>query len=150
MNNGLICLSSIEACLEYKGKGYIFFIPKFGDSMLSTGQRIMYERIVENLAKAGKCAVAAIVRHNIPQGTPIILKDCMVSSAKLGFNSWSEPNGPTTALGLLRWFTWMIDNNLPEALEKMQKGKNQSHTEAGQFQYEQEESYDDTSEEALY
>ena len=97
LNQGLLCFSSIKACQEYKGKAYLFLIPKYGNTLLSTGQDIMYRRLVEDLSLAGKFVIAAIVSHETSQDQPIMLKDCLVSNLKIGFNPWRKPTKPITA-----------------------------------------------------
>ena len=116
MNIGLQCLSSIEACQEYKGKAYFFFLPKYKTSAVTIGQRIMYERMVEDLAKAGKVGIVAVVRHETPHDEPILLKDCIVSSLKIGYSKWRKTNWPMTALELRDYCVRTIDNNPAKAM----------------------------------
>ena len=56
--------SDIDGVVEYKDKCWIFFEVKQGDKELSLGQKIMYERMVNDLSKV-KPAILLVCSHNV-------------------------------------------------------------------------------------
>ena len=104
--------TDVDALIEWKGKGWLLFEVKHGGKSVPRGQELSLERFVEDVEKAGKYAVAAIVEHHIPNPfESIILADCDVRRIYKGWTGkWSPPKHPMTAKELMDEFVgWVND-----------------------------------------
>ena len=59
---GNITPTDIDACIEYRNKGFVFIESKYGNAILPFGQRLALERLIDALAKP---AILLIGRHEI-------------------------------------------------------------------------------------
>lgn len=57
--------TDVDGLIEWRDKAFIFFELKYRDAKLPTGQRKALERLVDDLAKAGKQAVLFVASHNV-------------------------------------------------------------------------------------
>ena len=65
----LLCEVRRKFCVEYKNKAWIFAEIKFRDKTFPYGQRLMHERLVDDLAKAGKPAISILAEHDVSDPT---------------------------------------------------------------------------------
>ena len=78
MEYGVVHPTDIDAILDLKGKGWIFFEVKTGQKDVPLGQRICLERLVDNMNKSGKYAVSVVCEHYTPPGKDIDLSQCVI------------------------------------------------------------------------
>ena len=65
MQRGGIYPSDIDGCLEYKNRAYIFLEYKYNESPLPGGQKIMYQRLCDDLTASGKPACVLLCSHDV-------------------------------------------------------------------------------------
>lgn len=63
MRLGSITPTDIDGLIEKDNRIFIFFEFKYNDAVMSMGQRIALERLVDDTARAGKEAVLFLCRH---------------------------------------------------------------------------------------
>lgn len=79
---GNITPTDIDGVIEYKDKAYIFIEIKYMDKELPYGQRLFLERIVDDIAKTGKQAVAIVIEHDVHDVTQSVsVASCRVREA---------------------------------------------------------------------
>ena len=71
-------VSDIDGMIDCQGKGWILYEAKHGDSMPPLGQKILIERLINVISKAGVPAVAMICSHGDEE--LVYLKDCIVTA----------------------------------------------------------------------
>lgn len=62
---GSITPTDIDGFIEYHDKAYIFIELKYKDAPLPFGQRLAYERLIDDLSKTGKPALCIIAVHKV-------------------------------------------------------------------------------------
>jgi len=78
--------TDIDACIDFKNKVFIFIEVKYGNIDLNVGQKILIERLVNNIAKP---SYGIVCRHM--QKNDIFLKSCIVSDVYNG--KWHSYKG---------------------------------------------------------
>ncbi len=86
----LVPLSDIDGILDAAGKGYIIYETKFGGASVPKGQRIMLERLVNDLAASEKPAVLFVVYHREADDDGIMLKDGIVTEVYSNKKGWQR------------------------------------------------------------
>ena len=61
----LLCEVRRKFCTEYRNKAWIFAEIKFREKIFPNGQRLMHERLVDDLSKTGKPAISILAEHDI-------------------------------------------------------------------------------------
>lgn len=79
-------VSDIDAVIDACGKGWILFEAKHGDAMPPLGQKILIERLINDISKAGVPAIAMICSHGDEE--TVYLKDCIVTAYYMAGNKW--------------------------------------------------------------
>lgn len=77
--------TDIDGMIEYHNDAFVFYEFKYGDAEVPAGQRLALERLVKDIRKGGKMAIAMICRHN--QGDTckdVIARDAIVSQYYCG------------------------------------------------------------------
>lgn len=75
----LLCELRRKFCTEYKNKAWIFAEIKLRETPFKTGQRLMHERLVDDLAKTGKPAISLIAEHDVDDPLQEVdAAECMV------------------------------------------------------------------------
>ena len=69
--------TDIDGFLDFDNKIFIFFELKYGNSQLSYGQNLAYERLCDSLQNAGKETYVIIAKHKI-EGNAINVANCEV------------------------------------------------------------------------
>lgn len=91
---GNITPTDIDGIIEYKDKGYVVFEIKYRDTELPRGQRLAIQRLVTDVGKANKKALAIIAEHNVDNAEQQV--DVSVCDVREVFLStereWREPN----------------------------------------------------------
>jgi len=62
---GNITPTDIDGLIEYHGKAYVFIELKLCSAQVPYGQKLAFERLVDDLRKAGKPALCIIAEHDI-------------------------------------------------------------------------------------
>lgn len=76
----VVPLSDIDGLIDAEGKGWILYELKYNDADLPTGQRILFEHMINDLSIA-RPAVCFVCSHGIKDANRnIILKDAFVTS----------------------------------------------------------------------
>lgn len=65
----LLCELRRKFCIEYRNKAWIFAEFKLHDKNFPTGQKLMHERLVDDLSKTGKPAVSILAEHYVDDPT---------------------------------------------------------------------------------
>lgn len=74
---GTITPTDIDGCIEYRDRAFIFFESKYKGAELETGQRLAFERLIDNLSKM-KPAILIFVWHENEPNTDIKIASCQV------------------------------------------------------------------------
>jgi len=81
LEHGKMHPTDIDAMVELKGKAYYFVELKREGNDIRTGQKILFERLCDDLYKAGKEAYAILAHHDWlceDYNGDIRLKDCVI------------------------------------------------------------------------
>ena len=65
----LLCEVRRKFCIEYHNKAWIFAEIKFRDKNFPFGQKLMHERLVDDLTKTGKPAISILAEHDVEDPT---------------------------------------------------------------------------------
>ena len=108
---GSITPTDLDGVIEYRDKAYIFFELKYLDADLPDGQRLCLERLVKDVIKSGKKAIALVLGHEIHDTSQSIpVAECKVrelySNPKEG---WVKPNLDCDAQYLIKAFIEYVD-----------------------------------------
>jgi len=92
--------TDIDGVIEWKGLGCIFLECKQKGKGMDAGQKLMYERLVQNNNRAKQFAVAVLFEHEeYDSSKPIIAWKCKVKEIygldDLGTYSWFKPEKDT-------------------------------------------------------
>lgn len=60
----LLCEVRKKFTIEYRNKAWIFIEFKYRDTPFPFGQRLMYERLVDDFTKLGKPSISILAEHN--------------------------------------------------------------------------------------
>ena len=106
---GKITPTDIDGLIEYQNKAYIFFEVKHGETELPLGQRIALERLVGDMVRAKKKAIALIAQHDVcdPE-VSIDVAGCAVRSY-FWYGEWLQPKQEITVKEAVTRF---IDNHV--------------------------------------
>ena len=81
LNVGSILPTDLDGLIEYHDEAYILYEFKYKGTDMPTGQRIAIERMVNDLCKSGKQAVAFLCRHEVKNpDEDVLAKDAIVTS----------------------------------------------------------------------
>ena len=61
----LLCEVRRKFCTEYKNKAWVFAEIKFRGKDFPQGQKLMHERLVDDLAKTNKPAISILAEHDV-------------------------------------------------------------------------------------
>lgn len=120
---GNITPSDIDACVEYRGRAWVFIEMKLRPGLPATGQRRMLQELARDMWKAGKPVLIILVAHGVDDcHEDIVGGDCIVghwlvirSDAEArqaeyghadGWTSpgWCEPPEEMTVADAVAWF----------------------------------------------
>jgi len=62
---GNITPTDIDGVIEYNDIAYAFYEIKYANAEMKYGQKLCLERLVNDMMKAGKKAIAMLIRHDI-------------------------------------------------------------------------------------
>ena len=82
---GNICFTDIDAVQEIDNHTFIIVESKVKDNSLTTGQRLLMERLCD---KEWKNSIAIVVEHNVPIDKDVMLKDIIVRKYRLRKDAW--------------------------------------------------------------
>jgi len=96
--------TDVDGLIEYHGRGYILIEVKFGDAPMDRGQRLAFERLTDDLNRAGRPTIFLIVGHDqrdpekdIDVGTSIV--------TEYRYNrQWRIPKSQCTTREITEWF----------------------------------------------
>lgn len=87
----LLCEVRRKFCTEYKNKAWIFTEIKYRDTPFPFGQRLMHERLVDDLAKTNKPAISILAEHDVDNPSQNIdAAQCIVRQYYNG-GIWKSP-----------------------------------------------------------
>lgn len=91
--------TDIDALIEYKDRGYIYFEIKHGSAAVPTGQRLALQRMVDDAGKIQKEAIAFICEHDVHDTSQnVIAAQCRVRELYYsGEQEWRSPEKELTA-----------------------------------------------------
>lgn len=89
--------TDIDGLVDVKGMGYIIIEIKRGHTQMPFGQQLAIERMVQDFHKAGKHAVAVLIRHEEYDHTDVIFPAILPISAIYDGKRWRKPNRPCLA-----------------------------------------------------
>ena len=79
IKKGKVHPTDIDAVLEFDNKFLILIEVKTKGNNITTGQRILMERLVDSWSGEGKKAISLLVTHNVKNhNEPVMLSDCDV------------------------------------------------------------------------
>jgi len=108
---GNITATDVDGLIEYHGKGYIFIEVKLNDALLPYGQKLAFERLVDDLKKPAICIIAS---HDVDNpNKDINVAHALVSEYRFKGN-WLVPKSEYTVRALIDLF---IDKVLGGNLE---------------------------------
>lgn len=81
---GAITPTDIDGFIEYQDKAHIFIELKYKDAPFPFGQRLAYERLVDDIAKTGKPVLCIIALHQVSDPS----MDVDVAKAMVGEYRW--------------------------------------------------------------
>ena len=112
MNLGKLCFTDFDAVMEYKNRAWLVFEVKYGRASVPFGQRLALERFVNDVAKNGKHAVAAVVEHHVGDAMQdIYLRDCDVRDLYVSHEyKWRPPTYQMSARMLMENYIRWISN----------------------------------------
>ena len=108
---GNITPTDIDGMIEYKNKALIYYEFKLKGNKMPDGQRLAFEREVQDHAKVGKRAIAILLEHEVfDYSIDIPAAYCTVSKYYLNPNrGWIKPKSRETALSLTEKFIRWVD-----------------------------------------
>jgi hypothetical protein len=69
----------MDGAIEYKNKAYVFFEVKYLNKEIPLGQRLFLERLVKDVCRNGKRAIAIILEHSIrDENESVPVSQCIV------------------------------------------------------------------------
>ena len=105
----LLCEVRRKFCTEYKNKAWIFTEIKYRDTPFPFGQRLMHERLVDDLAKVGKPAISILAEHDVDNPSQNIdAAQCVVRQCYFD-GVWKTPSKPRTLKDLINSFIAYIN-----------------------------------------
>lgn len=107
---GNITPTDVDGLIEYHNKGYILLELKYLDAPFTYGQKLAYERLTDDLERAGKTTICIIAIHNVADpGISIQVADTAVSEYRWK-GEWKEPKYQTTTGQLMNRFISFLDD----------------------------------------
>lgn len=106
---GAITPTDIDGVIDFHGKCFVFLEMKYRDTPLPFGQRLAFERIVNNSKRPAICIIA---RHDMQPDLDVDVKNCMVSEYYTG-NTWRHPRNPYNVKRMIDEF---LSRYAPECL----------------------------------
>lgn len=96
--------------IEYKDKGYVFFEVKYNGKDLPYGQRLALERLVNDVDKTGKSAIAIVINHEVHDiNKSVDVAACKVRELYYSREKrWRPPNHSITTKNLVDGFLSII------------------------------------------
>lgn len=95
--------TDIDMCIEYNGNAILLFEFKHYKSELTTGQRLLLERLVDCYQSENKIAAAILVYHYNDAIEPIIAKNQFIDSVYTN-GKWTKYNNLTTVEEIIEKF----------------------------------------------
>jgi len=95
---GNITPTDIDGLIEYQNEAYIFFEIKYMDTPILYGQKLALERLVCDIAKKKKIAIAIIAEHNIHNtDVSVPVAECRIREYyTIHDKEWKQPKKDTT------------------------------------------------------
>ena len=103
---GNITPTDLDGVIEYHNKAYVFYELKYLNAELPYGQRLCLERLVKDMAKSGKKAMALVLEHNVHDTSQSIpVAQCKVRELYFKTeNGWMPPKWECNALEITKRF----------------------------------------------
>ena len=97
--------SDIDGLIEYKNKCYIFFEFKYNHTPLPTGQRLMFERLIDDLSNIKPCIffLASWDESILNEKNEVVSKLSEVYKIRHK-KQWITPDGSPTLKACIDWF----------------------------------------------
>lgn len=91
--------TDIDALIEYKDRGYIYFEIKHGGAEVPKGQRLALQRMVDDASKIQKEAIVFVCEHDVHDASQsVIAAQCKVRELYYsGEQKWRSPEVELTA-----------------------------------------------------
>ncbi len=91
--------TDLDGFMEIHNNAYVFYEIKYRNHKMPYGQKLAYEHLAVDLAKAGKKAVVLVIEHNVDDTNDIIpVADCIVRDVLYGCEGyWRKPKYGLTA-----------------------------------------------------
>ncbi len=107
---GKITPTDIDGVIEYKDRATVFIEVKYAGARLPFGQRLALQRLVNDVAAAGKRAIAIVADHDVHDtGDSIPVADCKVREFCLCNETvWRPPKKRTTVREMIDEFLQAI------------------------------------------
>lgn len=93
MKWGTITPTDIDAVLDFGGRLIIFIEVKYGLNDITTGQRILFERLCDFINTKDRVAVGIVCNHS--SQSDISLRECFVYKVRYKYE-WHNYNGKIT------------------------------------------------------
>lgn len=118
---GNITPTDIDGLIEYHNRAYIFIEVKYLDACLPFGQKLALERLVKDLGKAGKPAIAIVAEHNIHNvDEDVPAAECRVREFYLcSYREWRPPKRSVKVKELIDSFIDLHVNGKKEPQEEI-------------------------------
>lgn len=113
INDGGMYPSDIDGCIEYHGRAYIFFEYKYQDSPIPGGQKLMYQRLADDLTTAGKLACVMLCSHDVRDEKKDIDGAGAFVSAVYFRGKWHAVRRYTVAAWVKKFLAWVDEINAP-------------------------------------
>jgi len=97
--------TDIDLVMEIRDKAWVIAEIKCGDKEVPTGQRLMLERLYNDLRSSGKKVICVVASHNTPTNEDIDASTCMVREYWNG-GRWVSYHKAT----LKQFIEWFLKN----------------------------------------
>ena len=103
--------TDIDGICEYKNKAYVMFEVKYADKTLQKGQKLLMQRFVADMYRAGKKSLAMLLRHQVHEcGKDVYACELYVDKLFMwNDKEWITPHKPVTAAVCIDKFFSIID-----------------------------------------
>jgi len=104
---GKITPTDIDGLMEYQNKAWFLIEVKFGETQMKYGQRLAFERLIDDMEAVGKKAICLVAKHNTPIEEDIDTANCAVTEYRVG-GKWTLMTGEVTVrqaidMLLIKW-----------------------------------------------
>ena len=105
---GNITPTDMDGRFEKQNEAFVFFEMKYGDAEMPRGQKIAFERLVDNLTNAGKKAVLFLCRHYVEDANKDVNALETTVDSIYWNGEWHRSKGETLKNLCDRFMEWAI------------------------------------------